>query len=210
MKELVLKALPRTVTGKQVKALRREGRLPGVIYGRGLTPILLTLDAHEASRVVPTITSSQLLVVQVDQKSHTVLVREKQRMPTTGALLHIDFQEVSLTEKLHAKVVIELVGESPAVKLYNGILVTGLEMLEVEALPRDLPERITVDVSILTEPGQAVHVRDIVLSSKVEVLDNDDEIIVVVTAQAAEEVEEGAVGGIEPEVVERGKKEDEF
>lgn len=210
MEEIVLKALPREIIGKQVKALRREGRLPGVIYGRGLEPILITLDMREAGRVLPTITSSQLLVVDVNGKPHTTLVREKQRMPTTGSLLHVDFQEVSLTEKLRAKVMIELVGESPAVKLYNGILVAGLEQLEVEALPRDLPERITVDVATLGEIGQSVHVRDIVLSNKVSILDNEDEIIVVVTAPAVE-VEEAAEGGaFEPEVIERGKKEEDF
>jgi large subunit ribosomal protein L25 len=212
MPEIVLQAQPREVIGKQVKALRREGRLPGVIYGRGIDTLLITLDMHDASRILPTITSSQLVAVEVDGKQHTTLVREKQRMPTTGALLHVDFQEVSLTEKLHANVIIELVGDSPAVKNYNGVLVAGLERLEVEALPRDLPERITVDVSILSEIGQAIHVRDIALSSAVSILDNEDEIIVVVTAQAAEEVEEAAeAGAFEPEVaVERGKKEEEF
>lgn len=211
MEQVVLKAQPRKVIGKQVKALRREGRLPGVIYGRGFAPILITLDMHDSSRILPRITSSQLIAVEVEGKQHTTLVREKQRMPTTGALLHVDFLEVSLTEKLHAKVIIELVGDSPAVKLYNGVLVSGLEELEVEALPRDLPERITVDVSILSEIGQSIHVRDIVVSDKVLILDNEDEIIVVVTAQAAEEgKEEAEVAAFEPEVVaERGKKEEE-
>jgi large subunit ribosomal protein L25 len=210
MQETIMKAQPREVIGKQVKALRREGRLPGVIYGRGIEPILITLNMHDASRLLPTITSSQLLVVEVNGKQHTTLVREKQRMPTTGSLLHVDFLEVSLTEKLRAKVVIELTGESPAVKNLSGVLVSGLEELEVEALPRDLPERITVDVATLTEIGQAIHVRDIVVSKTVSVLDNDDEIIVVVTAQAAEEaVEAPEVTGFEPEVVERGKKEEE-
>jgi large subunit ribosomal protein L25 len=210
MQQIVLKAQPRAVIGKQVKALRRKGRLPGVIYGHGIEPIMITLDMREASHVLPTITSSQLLVVEINGTQHTTLVREKQRMPTTGSLLHVDFQEVSLTEKLHAKVIIELVGEAPAVKNFNGVLVAGLEELDVEALPRDLPERITVDVAVLTEIGQAIHVRDLAVSKAVAILDSEDEIVVVVTAPAIEEVEGAGEGAaFEPEVIERGKKEDE-
>lgn len=210
MEEVVLNAEPRNIIGKQVKALRRAGRLPGVIYGQTTDPILITLDMHDASRTLPTITSSQLVVVEVNGKRHTSLVREKQRQPVTGGFLHIDFLEVSLTERLRAKVNLELVGESPASKNYNGVLVQALERLEVDALPRDLPERIMVDVSVLTEIGQAIHVRDLALSAAVNILDNEDEIIVVVTAPAVEELTaEGEAAAFEPEVVERGKKEEE-
>lgn len=211
MEKVVFKAQPRDVVGKQVKALRRAGRLPCVIYGRSVAPILVTLDSHEAGRVLPTVTSSQLVVVELAGKSHTALVREKQRQPVTGALLHVDFLEVSLTEKLRAKVQIEIVGDSPAVKNYNAVLVPALEEVEVEALPRDLPERITVDVSILAEVGQAIHVRDLQLPKAVEMLEDPDEMIIVVTGQAAEEVEEAVLEAAagEPEVIEKGKKEEE-
>jgi large subunit ribosomal protein L25 len=210
MEELVLKAQSREVIGKQVKALRREGRLPCIIYGRGFNPVLITLDMREAGRILPTITSSHLVVVEVEGKQHTTLVREKQRDPVTGMFLHVDFLEVSLTEKLHAMVQIELVGDAPAVKNYNGVMVPGLEEIEVEALPRDLPERITVDISTLTEIGQAIHVRDIVVSKAVEILDDPDEIIIVITAPAREEEAEAEGVTIEPEIIERGKKEEEF
>jgi large subunit ribosomal protein L25 len=209
MEEIVLKAQSRAVVGKQVKALRRQGRLPGVIYGKGIEPILLTLDFKHASSILPTITSSHLIIVDVDGKPHTTLVRERQRQPVTGSLIHVDFQEVSLTEKLRTNVVIVLVGESPAVKIFGGIVVTGLEQLEVEALPGDLPERITVDLSKLTEIGQVIHVRDLPIPAGVEVNESPDEIVVVVTAPEAEELEEGAAVA-EPEVIERGKKEEEF
>jgi len=209
MEEIVLKAEPRKVIGKQVKALRRAGRLPGIIYGRGIQPILITLDMRETGRILSSITSSHLVVVEVGGKQHTTLVREKQRQPVTGGLLHIDFQAVSLTEKLRTSVILELVGESPAVINFNGILVSNLEKLEVEALPRDLPDRIQVDISGLTEIGQVIHVSDITVPAAVEILDHPEEIIVVVTAPEAEEVEPQA-DVIEPEVIERGKKEDEF
>jgi large subunit ribosomal protein L25 len=205
----VIKAEPRSVVGKQVKALRRQGLLPAVIYGHGIQPLMIALDHKAASHLLSSVTSSQLVVVEVNGKPHTSLVREKQRQPVSGSIVHVDFLEVSMTEKLRAKVVIELVGESPAVKNFDGILRPGLEELAVEALPRDLPERIKVDVSVLTEIGQAIHVRDIVLSKAVEVLDDENEIIVVVAAPEAEEVSEAeAASAAEPEVIERSKKEE--
>lgn len=212
MEEIVLQAQPRDMIGKQVKALRRQGLLPAVIYGKGKDSITISLDYRESSRILPTITSSHLVVVDVNGKKHTTLVRERQRQPVTGDLLHIDFQEVSMTEKLRTRVVIELVGESPAVKNEGGILVSNLEDLHIEAYPRDLPERITVDISGLDDIGKSVYVRDVQAIKGVEILHDEDEVIAVITAPAAEEeveeveeIEEGE----EPEIIERGKKEEE-
>jgi large subunit ribosomal protein L25 len=211
MKEIVLNAERRDVVGKQVKALRREGRLPAVLYSRHLMPILITLDMRATSRVLPTITSSHLVVVDVDGERHTTLVREKQRDPVTSNLLHVDFQVLSMTEKLRTTVVIVLEGEAPAAKNFNGVLVTGQTELEVECLPSDLPERIRVDISGLSEIGNSIHVRDLVLPPKVDVLTDPDELVVLVTAQAAEEKEEvvAVEGAAEPEVIEKIKKEEE-
>ena len=212
MKEIVLDAKRRDVVGKQVKALRRAGRLPAVLYSRHLMPILITLDMRVTSRVLPTITSSHLVVVDVDGERHTTLVREKQRDPVTSSLLHVDFQVLSMTEKLRTTVVIVLEGEAPAAKNFNGVLVTGQTELEVECLPRDLPERIRVDVSGLIEIGNSIHVRDLVLPPTVEVLTDPDDLVVLVTAQSAEEKEEvvAVEGAAEPEVIEKIKKEEEF
>jgi large subunit ribosomal protein L25 len=213
MEEIVLQAKSREMIGKQVKILRREGMLPAVLYGHNLNAIPISLDFREASRILPTITSSHLVIIEVDGERHTTLVREKQRHPVQGTILHVDFQVLSLTEKLRTHVVIIQEGEAPAVKNYNGVIVTGLEQLEVESLPGDLPERIKVDISGLEEIGDAIYVRDIVLPPTVEVLTDPDELIVVVNAPAAEEVEleevEAEEVEEEPEVIERGRKEEE-
>ncbi|MBP1694286.1 MAG: rplY [Chloroflexi bacterium] len=207
MEEVVLKAQKRSVIGKQVKVLRRAGQLPAVIYGKGFDPIAITLDLHSASKILPRISSSHLIVVEVDGIEHNTLVRDKQREPITGGLLHVDFLEVSLTEKLRTVVIIHVEGEAPAVKNYNGVVIVGTEEIEVEALPRDLPERIVVDISTLAEIGDAIYVRDLVISPKVRVLSDPDEIIVNVAAPVVEvEAEEVAVAVPEPEVIERGKK----
>ena len=210
MEEIVLQANARKVIGKQVRALRRAGLLPGVIYGNEIDPITITLNHREASRILPTVSSSQLVEVEVDGARHTTLVREKQRHPVSGSLIHVDFQAVSLTEKLRTTVSIILKGESPAAKVYGGVVVSGQEEVEVECLPRDLPEHIEVDLTALKELGSSVYVRDLVVPAGVEVLTDGGELVVVITAPISEAALAAAEGGMaEPEVIERGKKEDE-
>jgi large subunit ribosomal protein L25 len=216
MEKVVIKATPRTVTGKQVHALRRAGQLPGVIYGHNIKPMIISMNARDASRILYKLTSSSLVTIDLDGKEYPSLVREKQRNYVKGNVIHVDFQVVSLTEKIRANVGIELSGLSPAVKDFNAVLVTGLVELEVEAFPQDLPERIVVDISTLANVGDGIHVRDIVLSDKVQVNNAPEEMIVLATA-AKEEVEEvpvveaevAAEGAAEPEVIEKGKKEEE-
>lgn len=212
MEEIVLSAKHRNVIGKQVKALRRGGSLPAVLYGRNFEAIPITLDMREASRILPGVTSSQLIVVEIEGERHTALVRERQRHPVKGTLLHADFNIVSMTEKLRAYVSINLIGEAPAADELGGILVTGIEEIEVECLPQYLQDRIDVDLSGLKDFGDSIHVRDLELSDEVDVLADPDEIIVVVTmpqAEEVEEVEEIEEAELEPEVIERGKKEEE-
>jgi len=215
MEKVVLKATPRTVTGKQVRALRRQGLLPGVLYGQDVEPTPIVMNAHNASLVLARMTISSLVMVELDGKEYSALVREKQRNFVKGNLIHVDFQAVSLTEKIRANVSIVLTGMASVVKDFNAILVTGLDELEVECFPQDLPERCTVDISGLANIGDGLHVRDIVVSEKVKVLDDADEMIVVATATKEEVVEEVAPEVIvaeevaEPEVIEKGKKEEE-
>jgi large subunit ribosomal protein L25 len=212
MDEIVLKAESRQVTGKQVKALRREGKLPAVIYGRKTKSIPILLDYREASRALPGISTSHLVAVDLAGKKHMALVREKQRHPVTGAYLHVDFQEVSMTEKIRTTVAIQLIGLAPAVKEFDGVLVMQQENLEVECLPADLPDHIEVDISGLQQIGDTLYIRDIELPSKIEVLTDPNDVIVVVTPPQVEPVEEEVVvepAAPEPEVIEKGKKEEE-
>jgi large subunit ribosomal protein L25 len=216
MEKAVLKASRRTVTGKQVGALRRAGQLPAVIYGHNVEPVAISLDAKETKTLLGKISASTLVTIDLDGKEFPTLVREKQREPVKNVFLHIDFQAVSLTEKIRAKVGIVLTGVSPAVKDFSAILVTTLNELEVEAFPQDLPERIVVDISVLGKIGDGIHVSDLILSDKVHIMSGTDEMIVLATAPKAEveevaavEAEAVAEEGTEPEVIEKGKKEEE-
>jgi large subunit ribosomal protein L25 len=149
------------------------------------------------------------VIISLDGTEYPTLVREKQRHPLKKQLMHLDFQALSLTEKTHAKVGIELHGTSPAVKTYGATIVHGVTELEVECLPQDLPERVVVDISGLGEPGDSIHIRDLKLPGQVEILSDLDEVIVTVTAAKAEEAAPAAPAeeGAEPELVKSKKEE---
>lgn len=215
MDKVVLTATKRDVIGKQVKAMRREGKLPAVIYGRHLEPISISLDAHTAGLSLAKVSASSIVTIDVEGTEYPALVRERQRDYIKGVLTHVDFLAVDMNEKLRTSVGLAFVGVSGAVKDYNGILVHNLERLEVECLPGDLPERINVDISLLKQIGDIIRVRDLAISDKVRILADEDETIAVVTitkeetpvaGAAAEGAAEAAAPGLS---VERGKKDDE-
>ena len=212
MDKVTLQADRRTVTGKQVNALRREGKLPAVIYGHNFEATPISLDLKETTKVLSGLTSSSLVTILLENKEYPALVRDRQRDYIKNRLIHLDFQVVSLTEKIRANVSVDLEGISPAVKDYNGVVVTGLSELEVECLPQDLPERLVVDLSKLMRIGDAIHVKDISFGEKVTIHQDPEEMIVLVTASTEEAVEETLVEGEaeEPEIIEKGKKEEEI
>ena len=216
MEKVVLKANPRTLTGRHVRALRRTGQLPAVLYGHNVEPINISMDARESTKVLGKLSSSSLVSIELNGKEYPSLVREKQMNYIKRTLIHVDFQVVSLTEKIRAAVAIVLTGNSIAVKDFNAMLINGLTELEVEAFPQDLPERFTVDIAALNKIGDAIHVKDIPMPENVTVMSNLEEMVVLATAPAKEEVEEVVTPeaavvaeGTEPEVIEKGKKEEE-
>jgi large subunit ribosomal protein L25 len=210
MEKLEINAEKRTVIGKKVGVLRREGKLPGIIYGHKFETVAILMDLKEATRVLNKATGSSILTLNLGEKQVAVLIREKQRDYLKNRFLHVDFQAVSLTEKIRANVNIELTGIAPAVKDFSGVIVEGLNFIEVEALPNDLPERFVIDISVLKQIGDSITVKDIQIAPNVEIHTPLDEMVVLVTSPAAEEevetIEEGAE---EPEVIEKGKKEEE-
>jgi large subunit ribosomal protein L25 len=227
MEKVVLKATKRDVVGKQVKALRREGKLPAVIYGRHTDPINIELEARSAGRILAKATSSSLITIEMDGKQYPTLVREKQRDYIKTSLLHVDFLTVSMTEKLRAYVTLRFKGVSLAVKDFNAILVHNIEQLHIECLPSDLPEYVEVDISVLKNPGDGIRVGELSVPADVLVLDDPDMMVAVASASKIEEAlaeleeVEGAVAedvalvgeeeeGDEPELsVDRGKKDEE-
>ncbi len=188
MEKIVLKATKRDVIGKKVGALRRQGKLPAVLYGHSIETTPILLDAYDGAQTLSRLTSSSLLTIDLDGKQYLAQVREKQRDFIKNRLVHVDFQIVSLTEMMHTKVGIELTGTAPAVKNFNAVIHTGLTAIEVECMPQDLPARIVVDISGLAEIGDSVRVREIVLSDKVKIMADQEEIIAIAAASKKEEV----------------------
>ena len=209
MEKVVLKATRRDVVGRQVGALRRQGKIPAVLYGHHIETTPIVLDAYEGTQTLSHLTSSSLLTLDLDGKQYLTQVREKQRDILKNRLLHVDFQIVSLTEKMRAKVSIELSGAAPAVKNFNALIHTGLTALEVECMPQDLPQRIVIDISGLAKIGDGIRVRDVVLSDKVKILAEPDEVIAIAAAPRKEEVSVEAPVAEEavPEEAEQAKKE---
>ena len=215
MEKVVLVASKRVVTGKKVNALRRAGSLPAVLYGHNFAPQPISLNLKETTAILQKISGSSIITIDLDGNEHAALVREKQRDFVKNVLLHVDFQTVSLTEKLRTEVAIILEGIAPAVKDFNAMIGNGISEIEVECFPQDLPESIKVDISILKEIGDAIYVKDLPVPANVEFL-TDGEELVAITSAVKEEKEEEVVAEVveepvagEPEVIEKGKKEEE-
>ena len=156
MQKVALKATKREVLGKKVGALRRAGKLPAVLYGHRIETTPITLDAHEAALRLSHLTTSSLVMVDLEGTEYPALVREKQKDYLKNRLLHVDFQVISMTEKVTTKVGIELTGTAPVVKEFSAVIVTVLNELEIECMPQDLPARVVIDISGLTEIGAAI------------------------------------------------------
>ncbi len=215
MEKIILEASKREVIGKKVKVLRREGKIPAVMYGTMVDSTPLVLESHSTTQALRSVTESTIVYLNIDGKEQPTLVRDKQIDFIRGDILHLDFLAVSTTEKIRTNVPLELVGESPAVEEFNALVVSGLSEIEVEAFPQDLPESIQVDISGLSEIGMGIYVKDLAAIDKVEVLTDPEELVATTTAVKEEVIEEPTEeveleeGAAEPEVIEHGKQEEE-
>ena len=183
MEKYVLEAQVREVIGKKVKALRREGLLPAVIYGSGFEPQPITLDTKAVIQTLKVIGANTLVTIKLGKKEHLALVRDIQREVIKRDLLHIDFQAVSLEENITTTVPIVVIGDAPVLDNYDAIISTGLDELQIEAKAKDLPDSIEVDVSSLKEIGDNIQVKDLTIPGDVTVLDDPDELVLVASAQ---------------------------
>ena len=213
--QVELMAEKRTVTGKQVRQLRREGWVPGVMYGHGFEPVPLQFEEKSLAHILSRVGGSQLVGINVkgDKQPEMALVRDVQRDPIRGNFLHVDFYRVRMTERLTAEVPLVVVGESPVIEAREGILLQGISAIEVECLPGDLVDAIEVDLSDLVEIDQGIYVRDLAVPAGIDVLTDVDEMIVRIVPLEAEEIEkeeeeELMPGAEEVEVLTEAKEEE--
>ncbi len=214
MEEIVLNVQLRTVVGKQVKALRREGQVPAVLYSRRGEPVILQANNRELLRMLARAGGSRLVRLNIagGKEVPMALVREVQREPIKGSVLHVDFFGVSMTEAIKVEVPIRYEGAAPAVVRGEGVLIHAMDSIEIECLPGDLIDAIAIDVSILDKVGDVIRVSDLKVPAAIKLLADGEATIARVTYLAGEEVE--ALAGAEavvaePEVIKKGKAEEE-
>jgi large subunit ribosomal protein L25 len=201
--QIDLSAERRTITGKKVSQLRRVGVIPAVVYGHSIDSTNIQVDERTLNQTLLRAGMNRLVNIQMGGEAVVTLVRAIQREPISQKVTHVDFQAVAMDEPITTSVPILLEGEAPALKL-GGTLLQALDALEIRALPADLISSVTADVSGLVDFDAAVHVRDIQVSNRVEVLNGPDELVAKVTPPVAEEEEEEAVEeeeATQPEVI---------
>lgn len=206
-----LLGVQRTVLGKKVRTLREQGKVPAVVYGHGVSPVALTVEALELARAYRQAGESSLVELSIEGGNNrkNVLIHDVSRDPLTGAFIHVDFYEVKMNEKLTAKVPLTFTGEAPATKGLGGTLVKNIHEVEVEALPKDLPHDLSVDVSSLETFEDHISVGDIPLPPGVRVLADPAEIVAVVVPPRAEEAVAPPPAEVLGEQVEQVKVEGE-
>jgi large subunit ribosomal protein L25 len=211
-----IEAQPRTVTGKKVGQLRRDGFVPATIYGPKTEPVSVQFPYRALELTLAGAGGTSLIDIVVDGKTYVVVAREVQRHTIRRTIDHVDFFAVDLEAKVRADIPLHLIGESPAVLAKKGVLMTGATSLTVEVLPGKLMRFIELDLSGLVNVGDAIHVADLKLADDATIINDPEELLVRVMQTGAARSEEDeaaeleAASSAEPEVIHKGKEEDDF
>ena len=182
---------PRAITGKKVRFLRREGLVPGNLYGRGLDSLAIQAPLDEVRSVFRSVPRNSVVQVQVagEKETRPVVLRHVDRNHVSGEVLHVEFYQVDLTRVLQSDALVRLIGDSEAVA-NGGTMVLTMDHVALEALPMDMPAEIVIDISGLDNFGAAIHVSDLTLPANVRALADETAQVVTVVAPRLEEEEE--------------------
>lgn len=212
MEQITLRAKKREVFGKKNKTLREKGLIPAIVYGKKSEPIPLEINLKEFEEIYKKTGETDIfnLEIEGEKKAKNVLIQDVQRHFLTNKPIHVDFYEVEMDKPIVTSVPITLIGESPAVKS-GGILVQSMDEIEIEALPKDIPHEIIVDISQLNEIGQTIYVKDLKLKEGIKILVDLNNPICTVSAPISEEELEKELGRVKAieEVEVSGAKEEE-
>jgi large subunit ribosomal protein L25 len=211
---VTIAAEPRMVTGKKVKQIRRQGFVPGVIYGQS-EPVNIQMEEIQLNRALRVAGMTQLATVDVEGKEYTVLAREIQQHVTRRNVLHIDFMEVDMKATIRSEAELVMIGESPAMALEDGMIAQSMFSVEIECLPDALISEIEIDISAIKTPGDSIKIGDLDVPEGVTLLvDKETTIVRFQAIRAIEEEEEvEELEGIEVdaegvEVIGREEEED--
>jgi large subunit ribosomal protein L25 len=217
MEQIELKAEKRTIIGKRVKALRREGIIPALLYGPKTEPVPIQCDERELQHVLAWAGGTNLIALRIGDagKPKMTLVSEVQRDSLTNDVYHVDFYQVVMTEKVKAEVNLILIGEPLAVQQKEFMLLQGADSVEIECLPGDLIHSIEVDLSPLVGVDDAIYVKDLQVPENITILTDGDELVakiqyLYIPEEEEVEVEEWVeVAPEEVEVIAKGKEVEE-
>jgi len=195
MDRITLKVTNREILGKKVKRLRRQGITPVHLFGHGIESLALQCNTGELDRMLAQAGQTGLISLKLggEKEPRTVVVREFDRDWRRGKLLHVDFYQVKMGEKIKLEVPVVLIGEAPALKSKANMLEHELETLTVECLPAKIPASIEVDINSFTEAGQAIRVKDIALGDDITILNNPELVVVKISFRPVEKLEEVVV-----------------
>ena len=174
-----IKLSNRSISGKKVANLRREGIMPVHLYGGDSGPLSLQGDSAEINKLLPRVGLNIPVseVVEGGGAGEICFVREVQRHPLTQDILHVDFLRVDVKSKITASVPIEVIGDSPAVRLLGGTLIQNMQSINVEALPLNVPEKITVDITSIEDFETAIHISDISVEGDISITNPSDALV---------------------------------
>jgi large subunit ribosomal protein L25 len=198
--QVALQAQKRTVFGKKVRFLRRQGLVPANVFGPGSESIAIQLNSHDMQHLLTHVPRSTLFALKLDGDGDTtVLIRGVERKPTTSELYHIDFYRVSMTHTLKTEVPLVLEGEAPAVREFDAVILQAMNSLAIECLPGDIPPQIVVQLDGLVAVDDAIKVGDLPLPPGVRALVDEGELVAKAMAPTVAEVEEEAEAAAEGE-----------
>ncbi|HLB26537.1 MAG TPA: 50S ribosomal protein L25 [Dehalococcoidia bacterium] len=192
-----LKVTPRDVVGKKVSRLRREGVIPANVYGHGLESVSIQVPKDDLVHVMRTAGRNEIVYLRLDgDEPRPTFLRQVQRNPVTDAILHADFYQISLKEKVRMEVPVALIGTAPAEQTHGGTLLHSLDSISVEGLPTDIPSVIEVDVSGLEEIDAAIHVAELSVPEGIAVLTDPEQVVAKIAPPQVEKVEEEVEGEV--------------
>lgn len=213
MTAIVLKAQQREIIGKKVRQVRSEKLIPAVIYGQGIKNQNLSVGQKDLITVLSQAGTSGLVDLTIDDlKPVKILIHDYQSDPLTNQVIHVDFYQIKEGQKITTDIPLELVGEVTAVKEFGGIFVQNISEVEVECTAKELEimQTIKVDLSVLKNINDVIHVKDLIVPKGVKVLDNPDDVVAIVSAPQEETVETApAISAAEVQEVGKDAKAEE-
>lgn len=191
--EFNLEVQPRQITGRKVKTLRRQNIVPGNVFGNKIKSVAVQVNQDEFLKVFSTAGETSIVELTIEgKKENPVLITNVHKDPVTDQILHVDFRQIDLTQKVTANIPLELTGVAPAAEELDAVIVQLLNEVEVEALPTDLPDHLEVNIESLKEFNDSIAVKDIKVSDKVEIKNDPEQPVVQAQEPKEEEIEEPA------------------